>query len=110
MDPETKTMLDALLDGQGKLTDQVARSAGLINTLAEGQVLLARRVDNIAEGQEALAKHVDRRIGELAARVDTFNETVLRGFTDAAARDHGLERRLDELETRVAAIEHGGRS
>ena len=89
---EGQARQDAAIASLTERVDQLAghmtRSAGLINALAEGQAGLVEQVKN------------------LTARVDGFTEVVLRGFTDSAARDPVSDKRVDELESRVAALEH----
>ncbi len=109
VDPDLKAILTALAEGQTRndtsianltegqahlialkdtLTEQVGRSAGLINELAEGQVKLTDRVEKLTE------------------RLDGFTAAVLRGFTEGVGRDIATEKRVDQLEARMSQLEN----
>jgi methyl-accepting chemotaxis protein len=126
MDPDLKTLLTALVEGQVKLAESLetshARLSGRVDKLAEGQAKLTERVDKLAEGQAKLAARMDglaiavneltgdvgvlatavRQMGErmdaMGARLDRFGEQVMRGFTRAGGQ-------LEEHEGRIVRLE-----
>ena len=66
----------------------------LLKALVDGQVKLA--------GAQARTEAGLRQLGK---RMDKYAEAVMRGFTNGARRDHGLEKRVDSVEARLGALE-----
>ncbi len=96
-----------------KLLERAART---VNEIADRQVrheehfaridkALARTADLLVRHGELLVSH-EESVARLDVRMDEFREAMLRGFTDAAGRDSTIDGRVDEIETRVTAIEH----
>jgi len=124
MDPELKTLLSALLDGQVKLTEGHAalvaaqqKTEARIDALAEGQAALVvaqqkteARIDALAEGQAALVaaqQKTEARIDALAeaqirteARIDALAEAQIR----TEARIDALAAATNELTADVGLL------
>lgn len=101
MDPALRTLLKALVEGQVKLAEGQVK-------LEEGQVKLVEGQVKLEEGQARLEKSQARMMDKLTVvseRLDGFARAVIRGFTNGASRDSGLERRLGRLERRVTRLE-----
>ncbi len=80
----------------------------LLKALVEGQVNLAQGQVKLVEGQAKLAQAQARTEGELrqlGKRMDKYTAAVMRGLTNGARRDHGLEKRVDSVEARLSALE-----
>ncbi len=104
----TNATMGTLTDRVDKLTEQVTRTATIVNALAEGQdvlrdglLQLTEQVTRTATIVNALAEG-QMKLGE---RVDGFTAAVLRGFTEGAGRDLANERRVDALEARMTKLE-----
>ncbi len=94
MDPELRTLLRALTNGQVKLFEAQSKTSREVRGLAAGQ----RR---LFEAQARMSKEF-RLLG---ARLDRFSRAVIRGFANGAARHHATQVRLDQIERRVTKIE-----
>ncbi len=114
MDPELKTLLKALMDGQIKLAEghvetqaaiqrQAEKTEASIRSLAEKTEASIR---SLAEKTEASISSLAKTVSLLSERLDSFGEKVVRGFTDVAQRDGDLERRVSKLESEVESLKN----
>ncbi len=108
MDPELKTILKALMDGQIKLAEGHVETQAAIRHLAERTGKTESAIQLLAETTQAsigsLAENVSilaDRLDSLSDRLDSFGEKVVRGFTDSTKRDGDLDRRVSKLESEV---------
>ena len=112
MDPELKTLLGALVEGQVNLADAQAKMsealAKLSTKLEEGQARTEATVSRLAEQVTKLTQQVDKvRVdsGRTVARLDAFTQMVLRGFTDSVGTQGELRAQFENLDARVSALE-----
>ena len=115
MDPELKTLLGALVEGQVKLAEGQAKTDASVARLVDGQAKTDASLARLAEGQAKtdaslarLADQVGKLTGEvfrMGARLDGFSEAVIRGFTDSAATDGEFRARFERLDARVSELE-----
>ena len=90
MDPELKTLIKALMDGQIKL--------------AEGHVETQASIRHLAETTEVSIASLAEKVSFLSERLDSFGEKVVCGFTDSAQREGDLDRRVSKLESEVESL------
>lgn len=84
MDPELKTLLSALVDGQVRLAEGIEQTnAAMARGFAETNAAIVR----LAEAQ----RETEKRMG-------WFAEQMLRGFDKVSTRITKAEDRLDKLE------------
>ncbi|MBI4705461.1 MAG: hypothetical protein HY744_30570 [Deltaproteobacteria bacterium] len=101
MDPELKTLLAALVEGQVKLAERMeashAKLAARMDALAATQNELAGDVRVLVRAQE----RTERRLEQVIERLDRFGEQVVRGFTKAGEQHGEHEGRIGRLEQAV---------
>jgi len=106
MDPELKTMLMALMDGQIKLAEGHVETQAAIRHLAERTGKTEAAIQHLAETTEASIASLAEKVSFLSERLDSFGEKVVRGFTDSAQRDGDLELRVSKLESEVESLKN----
>src|SRR5947208_1010524 len=104
MDPETRALMKALVDGQLKLAESLASShSELAKKVAMSDAKFRGEMAQLAKAQKRTEANLDRlgkRLDQVGKRMDGFRKDVFRGFTHAAARDHSLDKRVIALERR----------
>ncbi|MBI4705189.1 MAG: hypothetical protein HY744_29120 [Deltaproteobacteria bacterium] len=115
MDPELKTLLAALVDGQVKLAEGQTKLAERMEAshakLGARIDALTVRIDALAVAQNELTGDVgvlaraqertERRLEQVIERLDRFGEQVMRGFTKAGEQHGEHEGRIGRLEQAV---------
>jgi hypothetical protein len=101
IDPDLKAILTALADGQLKLEASVGK-------LADGQTRLEATVAHMATATESAFSRTDQALERLTERIDSFRDTILKGFTNGADRDRKLEDDVRVLDARVTKLEGRG--
>ncbi len=113
MDPELKTLLKALMDGQIKLAEGHVETQAAIRHLAERTGKTESAIQLMSENIQLMSEKTEASIGSLAEsvsilseRLDSFGEKVVRGFTDSSQRDGDLDRRVSKLESEVESLKN----
>lgn len=96
VDPELKSLLNALVDGQIKL--------------AEGLSQLGARIDQRLEQIDRRIDQVDKRMDRFEQRMREYTGAVMRKLTEVTDTNMATTLRIDAIEDRVAALEEEHRS
>ncbi|MCC6811202.1 MAG: hypothetical protein IT381_27475 [Deltaproteobacteria bacterium] len=125
MDPELKTLLNALAEGQIKLAesqavlvhgqkqmqkDMVEVRRELVEVRRE-LVEVRKETTELRKDSNELRKELRTEIravkdatNRMSERLDWFGGQIVRGFTSGVSRDESLDRRVTKLERELAAF------
>ena len=118
MDPELKTLLNALAEGQIKLAESQAVLVHGQKQMQKDMVEVRRELVEVRKETTELRKDSNELRKELrteiravkdatnrmSERLDWFGGQIVRGFTSGVSRDESLDRRVTKLERELAAF------